>query len=153
MIDWGCGDGNLVKFYKINEYLGLDISPTVVHKCSKIFKNDPSKRFLTINNYDHQTAQLSISLDVIFHLIEEDVYEAYMKNLFDSADHSVLIYSSNTNEGISNSPHFKHRKFSDWVEKNRPEVELKSIIKNIYPYNGDSSTTSVSDFYHFTRKK
>ena len=37
-------------------------------------------------------AELALSLDVIYHLVEDTVYESYMGQLFDSATKYVIVY-------------------------------------------------------------
>lgn len=84
VIEWGCGDGNQLSLMNYPKYLGLDVSETTIKKCRERFKRDTSKEFRVIDDtlkIDRQF-DLSISLDVIFHLVEDDVYESYMLNLF-----------------------------------------------------------------------
>jgi hypothetical protein len=38
---------------------------------------------------------LELSLDVIYHLVEDEVFDAYMRSLFAHAGRFVVIYSSN----------------------------------------------------------
>jgi SAM-dependent methyltransferase len=46
VIEFGCGDGNQLLFMKYADYLGLDISPTSVQMCARMFGKDLSKSFL-----------------------------------------------------------------------------------------------------------
>lgn len=46
--------------------------------------------------YANETADLTLSLDVIYHLIEDNVFFTYMDRLFDSSTKFVIIYSLNT---------------------------------------------------------
>ena len=74
-----------------------------------------------------------------------------MKNLFNSAEKFVIIYSSNKNK--KHCKHVKHRKFSDWIKYNCPEWELLKYIPNKYPYNkNDEDNTSFADFYIFVNR-
>lgn len=41
-----------------------------------------------------------MSLDVIYHLIEDEIYNKYMNNLFMAAEKYVFIYSSNFTDEI-----------------------------------------------------
>lgn len=43
-------------------------------------------------------ADLSLSLDVIYHLVEDEVFETYINTLFKSARRYVIIYSSNSDD-------------------------------------------------------
>ena len=98
VIDWGCGDGNQLSLAEYPAYLGVDVSHRAVAICRTRFQDDSTKRFLALSEYRNETAELALSLDVIFHLVEDAVFESYMSNLFDSAQRYVIIYSSNTDD-------------------------------------------------------
>lgn len=146
IIEFGCGDGNQVQMISVKNYLGFDVSHQAINICNIKFKNDESKIFRHINDYHLEKAQLTISLDVIFHLVEDHIYEKYMSLLFASSEKYVIIYSSNNNKIVS-SVHVKHRKFTDWIDKNILGFKLYEIIYNKYPYNGDDKNSSFSNFY------
>jgi hypothetical protein len=75
-----------------------------------------------------------------------------MKRQFDAAVRFVVVYSSNTDEQPDNMPaHVRHRKFTQWVSRNRPDWKLIEVTSNKYPYDGDYTRTSFSDFYFFER--
>ena len=91
--------------------------------------------------------QLTLSLDVIFHLVEDRVYNEYMSMLFSTCSQYVIIYSSNGNCGV-NAVHMRNVKFSDWIDENAQEYRLVKHAKNIYPYDEDRpNDTSFCDFY------
>lgn len=95
--------------------------------------------------------ELALSLDVIYHLVEEDVYESYMNQLFSSSKRYVCIYSCNFEE--KHAQHVRCRKFTDYIEKNKAEWDLIKIIPNRYPYNSkDKENTSWSDFYFYEKR-
>lgn len=53
-----------------------------------------------------------MSIDVIYHLIEDSVFNDYMGLLFNSSTRFVILYSSNSNYlNSSSEPHVKHRNF------------------------------------------
>ena len=147
VIEWGCGDGNQLKYMHYNNYIGYDISPAIISKCKKLFKNDRTRKFELNNNYKNETADLSLSLDVIFHLIEDDIFDDYMNRLFNSSRKYVIIYSSNTNKQPDKKVvHFKNRKFTDWIDLYKNNFKLIKFIKNEYPV-----ALSVSDFYIYKK--
>ncbi len=150
-IEFGCGDGNQLKYLNINDYFGLDVSDKAVEICRNKYQNDSTKKFKNVNDYNGETAECALSLDVIFHLVEDEVFENYMEQLFDAAEKYVVIYSSNK-ESFTPSPHVRHRLFSLWIEQNKKEWELKDYIPNKYPFNGDNSNTSFSDFYIYEKE-
>lgn len=142
VVEFGCGDGNQLALFKIPSYIGLDVSKTAVDNCINNFSFDKTKSFFI---YDSSTfkADLTLSLDVIFHLVEDKTFEKYMNHLFSSAKKYVIIYSSNENSG--QEYHIKHRKFTDWVKKNASDWKLVGKINNKYPQ------LSFSKFYIFQR--
>jgi len=123
IIEFGCGDGNQLRFYKIDDYLGLDVSKTAIEKCVKLFATDKNKSFIwySPNHYQNNgkilKAQASLSVEVIFHLIEDEIYEQYMHALFSAAQEYVFIFSSNSDENLQSAKHFKNRKFTRLVDQ------------------------------------
>ncbi|MFO7595959.1 MAG: glycosyltransferase [Desulfocurvibacter africanus] len=156
VVELGCGDGSQLALAEYPDYTGLDIAPAAVEQCRQRFADDPSKRFLA---YDPQAfrpdsgprAELALSLDVIYHLVEDALFEAYMDHLFGMATRFVAIYSSDRDE--PGAPHVRHWKFTTWIERNRPEWKLLTAVPNPYPYDpAEPDDTSHSAFYFFTRK-
>lgn len=154
VIELGCGDGNQLSLFNCKKYIGLDVSATAISLCKNKFQSDITKSFFFYNpiyfvdNHKLFTAELALSLDVIYHLIEEEMYHAYMQTLFSVANKYVIIYSSNR-EGTANY-HVRERRFTDWVNKYACNWKLIQKIENPYPYNPDDpSNTSISDFYIF----
>jgi len=152
VIDYGCGDGNQLKLARYPSYIGFDVSSDALSICKRIFSADKSKTFKLWNKYSGEEAQLTISLDVIFHLVEDKIFHEYMKRLFDSSTSFVIIYSSNFEDDNSNrSPQLRHRNFSKWVEINKPQWQLIEHIPNRYPFKVDSYNESFSDFYIYQK--
>lgn len=152
VIEFGCGDGNQLMFANYPQYIGFDVSTTAVALCREKFGRDRTKSFHSLDSYAGETADLALSLDVIYHLIEDDAFEDHMHSLFNAATRFVIIYSSDTdeNEGYENT-HVKHRKFTSWVEANSVGWSLDRHIPNKYPYNGDYTQGSFADFYIYKR--
>jgi hypothetical protein len=154
VIEFGSGDGNQLKYLTFPGYIGFDISPKAVEDCRSIYGADGTKQFLLLEDYAGEKAQLTLSLDVIFHLIEDSVFDAYMRRLFEASEKYVIIYSSNqpNEEFEERVPHVKHRRFTDWTTQHAAEFKLLSHIPNKYPFDGDGSRSSYSDFFVFGRK-
>lgn len=153
VIEWGCGDGNQLIKLQYKKYIGYDISVKAVERCRTHFSKDKSKKFIC---YDgdlvkiEDKAELALSLDVIYHLVEDSVFATYMKNLFSSSQKFVCIYSSNFDD--RKTSHVKHREFTKYISKNFPEWKLIHIVKNKYPYDPDKpQQTSLADFYFFQK--
>lgn len=153
VIELGSGDGNQLEYFNFPSYTGFDISPFIIRKCRERFEQDDSKRFLLLSEISDERADLVMSLDVIYHLIEDDVYLSHMHQLFDRAISYVIIYSCNEDTDDF-APHIKTRKFTDWIEANRPDFDLIKQIPNKYPLEKDKGeSTTFSDFYFFRRKE
>jgi len=148
VIEYGCGDGNQLSLAQYPSYIGFDISPKALELCKIRFKDDKSKTFRLMDDYAGEKAELTLSLDVIYHLIEDAVFNEYMERLFNSSERFVVIYSSDTDHQRKiQAPHVRHRKFSMWVQKNRPEWQLLKHIPNKYPLTVGKSQGSFADFY------
>jgi glycosyltransferase involved in cell wall biosynthesis len=153
VIEFGHGDGNQLSLAKYPNYIGYDVSETAVNTCRGKFSGDNTKEFKLLNDYKGEKAELVLSLDVIYHLIEDSVFENYMKTLFDASDKYVIVYASNKT-GDQWIEHVKHRKFTDWVENKAKDFKLLQFIPNKYPTtgNGNDPNTSFADFYMFGNK-
>ncbi len=153
IIEFGCGDGNQLSMINIKKYMGLDVSKKSIEICGKKFSKDKTKSFFLydpnyfVDNLKVFNSQLSISLDVIFHIVEEKIFNKYMHDLFDSSKEYVIIYSSNTRrQQKKQGKHVYHRKFTEWIKNNKKDWNLIEIIKNKYP------TESFSSFYIYKIK-
>ena len=153
VIEYGVGDGNQLSLAKYPYYVGFDVSKTAIELCRSRFKDDHTKEFYLTDNKEHlnDKAQLTLSLDVLYHLVEDEVFDAYMKRLFDTATAFVIIYSSNFDDHFA--PHVRSRKFTDWVDQNVSEQwKLKTFIENIYPFDeANPDHTSMADFYVYSK--
>lgn len=153
-IEFGCGDGNQLGLMQYESYLGFDVSPRAVEICRAKFAQDESKTFKTIEEYAGQTAELTLSLDVIYHLIEDGVFDAYMQRLFGASQKFVVIYSSN-DESLNQrygGYHVRHRQFTDWIGRHARGWRLLEWVPNRYPYlESDPDNTSLADFYFYCR--
>jgi len=148
VIEFGCGDGNQLTYAEYPRYLGLDVSPVAIDICKKIFEKDSNKTFKLIKDYEGEKSDLSLSLDVIYHLVEDEIYESYMKTLFDASEKYVIIYSSNMNEWCKERcTHVRHRIFTYWVETRARQWKLLKHVSNPYPYSTETGEGSLADFY------
>lgn len=155
VIEYGCGDGNQLSYLRVAKYIGLDVAPSAIERCRERFRADQTKRFLLYNPSDHVnrngglSAQCALSKDVIFHLVEDDVFEIHMRHLFASARRLVVIVASDLDWHIG--PHEKHRRFTTWVEANVPEWRLVEQVDSPAPYdfvNGEGMLSNVYVFEH-----
>lgn len=150
VIEFGCGDGHQLSLALYPGYTGLDVSVSAIEICKKKFKNDLAKTFILYKpnrkRISSLKADLALSLDVIFHLVENQIFEIYMEDLFQSAERYVIVYSSNVG-GMQNH-HERTRHITSWIEKFIKGWALIEVIQNPYPYDAHNPTnTSNSDFF------
>ena len=153
VIEWGSGDCNQLSLANYKKYIGYDVSKTAIKICQKKFKKDKAKTFIHIsdNFINDKKADLSISLDVIYHLLENNIFNLYMQNLFNSSKKYVCIYSSNFDKKWAK--HVRHRKFTDWINKYiSNEWKIKEYIPNKYPFDiKNKDSTSFADFFFYEK--
>lgn len=157
VIELGCGDGNQLTLAKYPRYFGLDISRDAVRRCIYTFAGDDTKGFLCYvpDAFDNKcgmlNADLGISLDVVYHLIENGVYEKYLMDLFQVATKWVVIYTSAQAE-TSVLPHILHRDVVADVGRMCVGWKLVEKIENPNRYlKFAEEMTSFADFYVFQK--
>lgn len=121
VVEFGCGDGRQLALAEYPEYLGVDISSEAIALCQEQFPDRVHWAFVTTDRYQGKTAELSLSLDVIFHLVEDAVYEQYLRCLFAASEKFVIIYSSNVADGAGTFRHVRHRAVSADVALRFPD--------------------------------
>lgn len=132
-------------------FVGIDVSQTIVDKCRSRFAGDPTKQFYVSGQHPPLAADLSLSLDVIYHLVEDPVFETYMTKLFEAATRHVIVYASDMDQHWP-SKHVRHRNFTRWIDSNISGWRLRERIPNRYPYDPNNQDhTSFADFYIFER--
>ncbi|MGC1583619.1 MAG: class I SAM-dependent methyltransferase [Candidatus Acidiferrales bacterium] len=150
VIEFGCGDGNQLSLAQYPRYVGLDVSPTAIKLCMRKFADDPDKSFFLYDGScfaDHTglfKADMALSLDVVYHLVEEAVFETYMTHLFDAANRYVVVYATNGTI-CDDAPHVVHRHFSSWVENSCSQWQLKEVA------DGLAAGPRRADFYVYER--
>lgn len=153
IVELGCGDGAQLELANYPTYTGLDISPEILAKCRVKFSDRQNYGFAHVSEIDRLEGHydLALSLDVIFHLVEDEIYQQYMDELIGLSSRFLVIYSSNF-EGHTVSKHVRHRRFTDYVSRNHPDWKLIQHETNPYPYDErDPHHTSFADFYVFEK--
>jgi hypothetical protein len=160
-IEFGCGDGNQLSLLSIPHYTGVDVSATILERCRTRFPSvgDTVDGRLRANHTfadygelaDVPAAGLGLSLDVLFHLIEDPVFDDYMHTLFRFSTDYVIIYSSDCDRR-SPDQHVRHRLVSAYVRRMFPDWSLLARIPNRFPFDpARPSDTSFADFMVFGR--
>ena len=153
VIEFGCGEGNQLELVTYLKYIGLDVSETAAKICTERFKQDKTKNFFLYDPecFDDKDslfkAELALSLDVIFHLVEDRIFKLYMTHLFASSEKFVIIYSSDTDDNPTGLPHVRHRNFTKWIKENLSDWKFINKIDNKYPLE----LGSFADFYFYKK--
>lgn len=152
VIEFGSGDGRQLKLAEYPNYIGVDVALTAIEQARSLFPSDRTKTFVQLDLYRaDQVAELALSLDVIYHLVEDPIFHAHMEQLFAAAQKFVIIYASNFER--RDAAHVRHRRFTDWVESNHPDFSLIQTIRNPYPWDPrNSDETSFADFFVYERR-
>lgn len=153
VVEWGCGDGNQLSLADYPEYTGYDVSEKAIEICCKKYGNDLTKKFIWCGKESFENemkADLSLSLDVIYHLVEDDIFQIYMDRLFNSSLKYVCIYSCDFEKKWTE--HVRCRKFTDYVERYYKGWKLTEHYPNKYPYRKeDPDHTSWSEFFFYEK--
>jgi hypothetical protein len=156
VIEFGCGDGAQLSLAAYPRYCGLDVTKTSIGMCIAKYREDHTKSFIL---YDSQffwdpartlSADLTLSLDVIYHLIEDPVFDRYMNHLFAASTRFVIIYSTDFDQSIPNF-HVRHRNFSKVIENRFPEWRLVLREMQKYPMTQPGEFGSLCDFFVYER--
>jgi SAM-dependent methyltransferase len=150
VIEFGCGDGNQLALAEYPRYVGLDVSRTAIGLCQRRFADDPGKSFFLYDGACFTDragvfrADLALSLDVLYHLTEDAVFETYLHHLFGAGERLVVIYSTDM-ELDDTAPHVRHRPFTPWVEANCPGWTLAGVTP------GPNTESARADFFVYER--
>lgn len=144
VIEFGCGDGRQLEIARYPAYIGLDISSDALQACRDRFAAAGNMRFLHMDTYNGERADLAMSLDVIFHLVEDETYDEYLQRLFVASQRFVIVYSSDEAAAPRTLKHVRHRnvsadiaaRFPDFSRMTDREVRLASPVES----NGGVST-------------
>lgn len=154
VIEFGCGDGTQLSLARYPRYAGIDVAQGSIAICQDRFADDNSKSFYLTTQIPKVIGKfdLALSLDVVYHLVEDEVFDVYMRSLFERAGRFVAVYSSNKVEP-SGVPHVRHRRFTDWIAAHASEWKQAGFVANRYPLDPKRpEDTSFADFYFFQLK-
>lgn len=159
VIDFGCGDGDQLALACYPLYIGFDVSREATKRCAKRFSGDSSKSFFVYDPqcfvYTHSQlrAELALSLDVIYHLVEDDVFELYLRHLFSAGERYVIIFSSDSDSNPPFlAPHVKHRCFTRRVAEIMPQWQLVERISNELAYQSYELPELAAHFFVYERR-
>lgn len=159
LVDIGCGDGSIAEGIVVPGYTGLDISASAVEKCRTRIKNagKACKHFYTLDDIPaavkDKKFHISMSIDVLYHLVDDKLFEEHMKMLFEFASEWVIIYSPDKDNDPGTVEHIKHRRFTQYISDKYPDWVLKYVIKNSCTLPRDVPRNSFADFFIYGHNK
>ena len=97
VMEFGLRDGHQLSLMQYPQYLGLDISPSAVRLGAERYARDGSKSFMLYRpgmfvNRGFVEADLTVCLDVLYHITDEDDYRAMLRDLFSPRPRVVVLY-------------------------------------------------------------
>lgn len=152
VVEFGCGDGGQLALAAYPSYVGLDVSPTAIRRCAARFAGDGTKSFFAydplafVDRHGLFRAELALSVDVVFHLVETELFEAHLRQLFASATRFVVVYGRDADDD-STVGYVRDRRFTAWVLRHEPGWRLARRIPNAHPFAGDVRVGSASEFF------
>ncbi|MEU5873880.1 class I SAM-dependent methyltransferase [Glycomyces sp. NPDC047369] len=160
VIEFGCGDGEQLSLADYPRYLGFDVSPTQLRRTMERYADDPTKSFALYDGDSFAdpagfvTADMAMSLDVIYHLIEDHVYDLHLKHVFGAARRHVVLFTGDASDpSLSGefAPHVRIRPVLADVEERYPEWRLRERIPNPRPWSEYGADGSIADFFIYER--
>lgn len=150
VVEFGSGDGSQATLFHVPQYLGVDVSPEALEIARARLEGRTNFRLKALDAFkaEPETADLSVSLDVIYHLVEDAVFEDYMERLFAAARKFVLIYSSD-HDAEATVPHVRHRRYSTWIERHAPHWRLARTLEQPFPYREGATNPRTTSFAFF----
>jgi hypothetical protein len=149
-IEFGCGDGNQATMFSMPKFTGVDISENCIENCRKLIKKS-DYNFITLDAYladlSHQPNDLSLSLDVIYHLVEDEIYHQYLDNLFAGSSRFVLIYASDFDSYDPALPHVRHRPLLADIAGRIAGWQFVERTEN--PFEKPHDSSEYGSFAHF----
>ncbi len=159
LLDFGCGDGNQNSYFNVPRYVGLDVSKTIVSRNRQKYSDRKHRLFFHIRPDFLGTdlvgfqPDMAVSLDVVFHLIEDENYHIYMRNLFGAGNRMVVIYTHDMPDGearrVAKAPHVVFRNVEMWARQHAPDFCLLDKFANPYLGATDGQPTSPCTFFVF----
>lgn len=125
VIDFGCGDGNQLRGMALQAYRGFDVSRAAVDRCRTAYEKDEAMSFDHVDEYRGETADAAFSLDVLYHLTEDEVFDRYLDQLFGAAMRLVVIYAVDCDETrLLKGRHVRFRCFTKRIAQRFPDFHL-----------------------------
>jgi SAM-dependent methyltransferase len=120
VLEFGCGDGNQLTYYRLPRYVGLDVAQEAVDMCSAKFAEDSTKSFrryvpgeyLGLGSFD-----MTMAIEVLFHVTRDDDYFQTLQAMLDNSSRWVLFHDPLwPSRKYEKGSHEKHRELLKFLE-------------------------------------
>lgn len=151
IIEFGCGDGEQLEMLKIERYTGLDVAASAVDRCSKKFAHDTTKSFFLYDSsaFCDRTgiflSDISMSIDVTYHIVDEAVLRRYYEHLFRSGQKAVILYTTDFDR--NEASHIRHRRPGPFLQRFSADFTLAETVPNKYPGSGHQESDATFFLY------
>jgi hypothetical protein len=146
--EFGCGDGSNLRLYdKIPHYCGYDVSATVITARQKEWESDTSRQFIHYSGKSTEVKRkydATMSLDVLYHLVDKNIFISYLDVLFFSASRYVLIYATDEDRRDSGR-HVFFRRFNPYIAA---RFKCWELVKDY----GNPGLGSTASFFLYHRR-
>lgn len=144
VLDLGCGDGRFAEGFvefslgeqkDFDGYRAVDISPKALEIaeefCRLRLPSEAVDRYMSFELFRPDRPEqpispgvfgLGLSLEVIFHILEDDIYDLYMSTLFDRCRTVLIQTAADPGPVRTAGSHIVWRDTQKWVQDNRPEA-------------------------------
>ena len=134
VLEFGCGDGNQLTYYRFPRYVGLDVTQEAVDMCSAKFMDDSTKSFQHFTPGEHLTLgsfDMTMAIEVLMHVTRDEDYFLTLQALLDNSLRWVLLLDPLWPLlKYEKGSHEKHRKLLKFLQ----ELEEFAIVETrIHP--------------------
>lgn len=133
--EFWCWDWNNLELYQVENYEGLDVSEKAIEICKEKFKEDKSKMFSVLNNWEYK-AELTLSLDVTFHIFGKKEWKDYINKVINSATKYSIFYSFP--KWTANTPHLNDYNFEEYLEELSKKKNFTYYKSDLIPPDSQS---------------
>lgn len=152
-LELGAGDGKFANLLSLESYFGYEISPSAVSLANKNI-NKPNYKVSTKTPFHFRKFDMTMSVDVIYHILHEREFNRHMTKLFYAAKRLVVIYSYPRQPSEKMSEHITFNDFISWVQGQAPGWELLVHIPNKFIFDEENpNRTSRSEFFIYRRRR
>ncbi len=134
--EFGCWDWNNLWLYNIKNYEWLDISKEAINKCKELYKSKSSHQFSVIDMNEIYKAEMTMALDVTYHIFPRSNWESFINKVIDSATEYAIFYSFlNPNW---HAIHINDFNFIEYIEQLSKEKWFSYEVLDLVPPDSQS---------------